>query len=459
MIPTGLSPGTATSEYLSASGSVLPAYRPMMDILEGMGPVVLQERWRRAKREAALDGFTFSLEPRTFRPVPTDWIPRVIPQGEWEPIGRGVEQRLKAINCFLADLYSGAQTIVPNDVIFTCQYYYPEYQDFRPARDVFVHVYGIDLVHVGDGQYAVLEDNLRIPSGIAYQLKCVEIARRIMPELAEAYDIVRYDIRDTYLDLFTSLCDTGLSHLRPAHRQQVRSGLLRAPLPGRPAGHPLVEGSDLYIGFDGRVYARSVDGDVAVDLIYRRVEDLEIFLPGLTEAYLQGKVVLVNGMGTSAADDKLVFLWVPEMIRHYLGEEPILRQAPSYDLNHTESLRYVLENLDRLVLKIRQGYGGLGVYIMPDLDMSYRSRMARNIIEQPRAYIAQETLDFSRHLIFDEATGSFEERYVDLRVFAVQNGRGEAHAFPGGLTRVANANSRITNNSSGGLCKPTWVIR
>ena len=459
MIPTGLSPGTATSEYLSASGSVLPVYRPMMDILEGMGPAVLQERWRRGKREVALDGFTFSLEPRTFRPVPADWIPRVIPRREWEPIGRGVEQRLKAINCFLADLYSGTQTVVPNDVIFTCQYYYPEYQDFLPARDVFVHIYGIDLVHIGDGQYAVLEDNLRIPSGIAYQLKCVDIAQRIMPELAEAYDIVRYDIRDTYLDLFASLCDSDSPTCVLLTDSKFGAAFFEHRYLADLLGIPLVEGSDLHIGADGRVYARNVDGDAAVDLIYRRVEDLEIFLPGLTEAYLQGKVVLVNGMGTSAADDKLVFLWVPEMIRHYLGEEPILQQAPSYDLNQTESLRYVLENLDRLVLKIRQGYGGLGVYIMPDLDVSYRSRMARNIIEQPRAYIAQETLDFSRHLIFDEATGSFEERYVDLRVFAVQNGRGEAHAFPGGLTRVANANSRITNNSSGGLCKPTWVIR
>ena len=224
-------------------------------------------------------------------------------------------------------------------------------------------------------------------------------------------------------------------------------------------GIPLVEGSDLYIGYDGRVMVKGLDGDIAVDLIYRRVEDLEIFVPGLTDAYLQGQVILVNGMGTSAADDKLVFKWVPEMIRHYLGEEPILEQAVSYDLQDAASRRYVLDNLEKLVVKTRQGYGGIGVYIMPDLDGNYRNNLARNIIEQPRAYIAQETLDFSRHLIFDEQSGGFEERYIDLRVFAVQNGRGAAQAFPGGLTRVSRANSRITNNSSGGLCKPTWVVR
>ena len=168
---------------------------------------------------------------------------------------------------------------------------------------------------------------------------------------------------------------------------------------------------------------------------------------------------MVNGMGTSAADDKLVFMWVPEMIRHYLGEEPILEQAVSYDLQDDESRKYVLDNLDKMVVKTRQGYGGMGVYVMPDLGGDYRTNLARSIIEEPRVFIAQETLDFSRHLIFDDETGEFEERYIDLRVFAVQNGRGEATAFPGGLTRVSKANSRITNNSSGGLCKPTWVVR
>ena len=189
------------------------------------------------------------------------------------------------------------------------------------------------------------------------------------------------------------------------------------------------------------------------------MEDLEIFVPGLTDAYLNGKVVLVNGMGTSVADDKLTFLWVPEMIRHYLGEEPILDQGVSYDLDDPESRAHVLENLDSMVLKTRQGYGGLGVYIMPDLGGNYRAPLARQIIENPRALIAQETIDFSQHVIFDEETGEYDERYIDLRVYAVQNGRGEATAFPGGLTRVSQAGNRVTNNSSGGLCKPTWVVR
>ena len=459
MLPLMSHGGTAHNECFTGEGGARPGYAAALAACENLGAAELSNRWRQAKGMAARDAFSFLLEPKTFRAIPTDWIPRIIPQGEWGVIGAGVEQRLKALNRFLLDLYNGGQTIVPEDVIYSCQYFYPEYQGFRPAKDTFVHIYGIDLVHLADGRYVILEDNLRIPSGISYQLKALEIARQTLPELAAAYDILPYDIKATYLDLFTSLCDRENPVCVLLTDSKFGAAFFEHRYLSELLGIPLVEGSDLYVGYDGWVMAKGLDGDVAVDLIYRRVEDLEIFVPGLTDAYLQGKVILVNGMGTSAADDKLVFMWVPEMIRHYLGEEPILEQAVSYDLQDAGSRKYVLDNLDKLVVKTRQGYGGIGVYIMPDLDGNYRNNLARNIIEQPRAYIAQETLDFSRHLIFDERNGEFAERYIDLRVFAVQNGRGEAKAFPGGLTRVSRANSRITNNSSGGLCKPTWVVR
>ena len=224
-------------------------------------------------------------------------------------------------------------------------------------------------------------------------------------------------------------------------------------------GITLVEGSDLYIGLNGLVFARAMGGGFEVDLIYRRIEDLELFVPGLTEAYLNHKVVLVNALGTGACDDKPVSLWVPDMIRDYLGETPILEQAVSYDLRCAENRQYVLQNLEHLVLKTRQGYGGLGVFIMPDLGLMYRNRLAQQLIQQPQVFIAQETLDFSQHLMFDDSTAEFGERYVDLRVFAIQNGNGEVTVFPGGLTRVSEPASRVTNNSSGGSCKPSWVVR
>ncbi len=451
--------GIAVSEYRTDTGELRPAYADVMAALDSMGTDGMTRRWRQAKREAELDAFCFPLDPKDFRPVPTDWIPRLVERSEWDVIGAGVEQRLKALNLFLLHLYAGDQNVVPDDVVYSCQYFYPEYQGFRPAKDVFVHIYGIDLVQQSDGRYVVLEDNLRIPSGIAYQLKALEIGGRVFPEFGEGYDILPYDIKATYLDLFTSLCDNPSPTCALLTDSKFGSAFFEHRYLSELLDIPLVEGSDLYIGYEGDVRMKTIDGDVHVDLIYRRVEDLEIFVPGLTDAYLNGKVVLVNGMGTSVADDKLAFLWVPDMIREYLGEEPILEQAVSYDLDDAASRAYVLDNLDDMVLKTRQGYGGLGVYIMPDLAGNYRSQLSRQIIENPRAMIAQETIDFSRHVIFDEEAGEFDERYIDLRVYAVQNGRGEATAFPGGLTRVSRAGNRVTNNSSGGLCKPTWVIR
>ena len=449
----------ALNECLYADGSVKPVYRNLMETMDGLGVPELQRRWTDANHRAALDAFTFMLDPREFRTVPTDWIPRLIPADEWETISRGVTQRLKAINRFLLDLYCGDQQVVPPDVMYSCQHYNPELQDFRPTRDVFVHIYGIDLVHMGNGRYVILEDNLRIPSGITYQMKTTEIGIAALPELAAGYDIVPYDIRAAYHDMFASLCETDAPVCVLLTDSKFGSAFFEHRYLSELLGITLVEGSDLYVGSNGRVWARAMDGDFEVDLIYRRVEDLELFVPGLTEAYLDHKVVLVNAMGTGACDDKLVFLWVPDMIQHYLGEQAILDQAVSYDLRLPANREYVLQNLDSLVLKTRQGYGGLGVFILPDLDKGYRGRLAQQVIEQPQVFIAQETLDFSRHLVFDESRGEFEERYVDLRVFAVQDGHGEVTVFPGGLTRVSEANSRVTNNSSGGSCKPSWVVR
>ena len=459
MLTDAITSSPALNECLNADGSVKPIYRNLVNAMDTLGVAGLQRRWDDANNRAALDAFTFMLDPREFRTVPTDWVPRLIPQAQWDVISRGVAQRLKAINHFLLDLYCGDQQVVPPDVMYSCQRYNPELQDYRPARDVFVHIYGIDLVHMGDGRYVILEDNLRIPSGITYQIKSTEIGLGAMPEMAAGYDIIPYDIQAAYRDMFASLCEKSDPVCVLLTDSKFGSAFFEHRYLSELLGVTLVEGSDLYIGANGRVWARAIGGNFEVDLIYRRVEDLELFVPGLTEAYLDHKVVLVNALGTGACDDKLVFLWVPDMIERYLGEPAILDQAVSYDLRSPANREYVLQNLDSLVLKTRQGYGGLGVFILPDLDQGYRSRLAQQLIEQPQVFIAQETLDFSQHLVFDQSSGEFGERYVDLRVFAVQNGYGEVTVFPGGLTRVSEANSRVTNNSSGGSCKPSWVVR
>ena len=447
------------NEWHDSDGRLRPHYAALSESAEAVGPERLAARWSSARRQVDLDAVTFYLDPGSYRAMPTDFLPRVIPIEHWETIAAGVSQRIRAINQFLFDLYRDGQDVVPDEVIYTCEYFYPEVQGFRPPGDVFVHIYGIDLVHLGDGRYMVLEDNLRIPSGISYQLKSVAMTAELFPDFSEGYDILPYDIREAYLGMFRSLTEnpdpvcvllTDGKYGSAFFEHRYLSDLL---------GIPLVEGPDLYVGLDGRVYARTLDEDIPVDVIYRRVEDLDLFVPGLREAYLSGNVALVNGMGAGAADDKLVFLWVPQMIERYLGESPVLEQARSYNLADADSRRYTLENLESLVIKTRQGYGGLGVFVMPDLGSSYKARVANNILQNPLMFIAQETLDFSQHLVFNEQTGGLEPHHVDLRVFAVQSGDGSVSVFPGGLTRVAQSGSRITNNSSGGLCKPTWVVR
>ena len=447
------------SEWQDADGRIRHHYTRLAETAASLGSGSLAQRWNSARRQAELDAVTFYLDPGSYRAMPTDFLPRVIPLEHWESISAGVSQRLRAINRFLVDLYNDGQDVVPDEVIYTSQYFYPEVQGFRPPKDVFVHIYGIDLVHMGDGRYVVLEDNLRIPSGISYQLKSSAMAASIFPEFYEGYDVLPYDIRDAYLGMFRSLTENPAPVCVLLSDGKYGSAFFEHRYLSDMLGIPLVEGPDLYVAPDGWVYARTLDGDVQVDVIYRRVEDLDLFVPGLREAYLDGKVALVNGIGTGAADDKLVFLWVPQMIERYLGETPVLEQARSYNLAETESRRFVLENLDHLVIKTRQGYGGLGVFVMPDLGEGYKARVANNILQNPLMFIAQETLDFSRHMVFNERTGSLEPHHIDLRVFAVQSGDGSVSVFPGGLTRVAQSGSRITNNSSGGLCKPTWVVR
>ena len=221
---------------------------------------------------------------------------------------------------------------------------------------------------------------------------------------------------------------------------------------------PLVEGHNLYRDADGRMRARTLDGDFVVDVVYRGVEDIDTFIPGMRQAYREGHVGLINALGTGAADDKLVFRWVPDMIRHYLGEEPILPQAHTYNLLDEPTRQYVLGSLDSLVVKSRAGYGGFGVAIGPELSAAQRKAVEAQVTNRPEAYIGQEMIDFSKHLVLDGASGQVVERHVDLRVFSIQDGDGGVTVPVSPLTRVSPSAARITNNSSGGLCKPTWVV-
>jgi len=446
------------NEVFNEDGSPKSPYSEMVRVLGEVGLDGFKAQSTRASTQAEIDSFTFPLDPLRWRTVPTDWVPRIIPKDYWSKIAAGVEQRLRALNRFLFDLYNGDQDIVPRKVVFSSAHYNPEMQNIRPAKEVYAHIYGIDLVHLGNGNFVVLEDNLRIPSGITYQLKCRSISRQFFPELNAAYSVAPYEIKDTYRKLFSSLSDSPNPGTILLTDGKLGSAFFEHRYLSELLGVPLVEGSDLFIDGSGNVKAKTADGIIKVDVIYRRVQDLELFVPGLTEAYRKGKVALVNAMGTGVADDKLVFLWVPEMIRRYLGQEPILPHAKSYNLLDSSSRRTALRNMDSLVFKVREGYGGLGVYIMPEMGEGHRQMLSQQVIERPQAFIAQETLDFSRHISLNEQAGNWDERFVDLRVYAIQDGNGNVTVFPGGLTRVSKPMTRITNNSSGGSCKPTWVL-
>ena len=450
---------TVFNEWQDAAGRPRDHYALLADTVAALGPDELCRRWQTAHRRGRLDAVTFYLEPHRFRAAPADWLPRVIPRAHWEVIAAGVGQRLKAINRFLLDLYHGGQDVVPDEVVYTAQHFYPEVLGFHPPHDLFVHLYAVDLVHLGAGRYVVLEDTARIPFGIGYQLETLELVGQVIPEFAAGYDLERYGIRRAYLDLFRSLCGSPSPVCVLLTDGRFGAAFFEHRYLSELLGIPLVEGSDLYVGYDGRVYLRALDGDLPVDLVYRRVEDLDLFVPGLHDACLDHRVVLVNAIGAGAVEDKLVFKWVPAMIERYLGEAPILRQAASYDLTDLESRRYVLDHLDRLVIKSRREHGAGGVSVGPDLGPAARRRAGEHILEQPQMLMAQECLDFSQHMVLNAATGALEGRYVDLRVFAMQDGSGQVTVFPGGLTRVAPAGSRITSLPAGGLCKPTWVLR
>lgn len=446
------------NECREADGTPRELYAPMFEWMERVGYEEIAERTADAQRRAARDSFTFLLHPFRFRPTPVDLLPRLIALDEWERVAEGVRQRQRALNLFLLDLYCGDQRIVPPEVVYTCQYFAPDVIGVRPRGDVYVHFYGVDLVRDADGEFVVLEDNLRIPSGVTYQMKVCELAASAFPELAAAYDAAPYDPAPAFRDLFASLTERpdGAAVILTDGKQGA--AFFEHRYLSELLGVPLVEGQDLYRDAEGGIRARTLDGDLPVDVVYRRVEDLDTFVPGLRQAHKEGKVALANAAGSGAADDKLVFMWVPEMIRHYLGEEPILRQPESHNLLDEDSRAYTLEHLDELVVKARGGYGGFGVTVGPELSAAELDKTRGLLIERPEEYIGQRMLDFSKHLILDREAGGFAERHVDLRVFSIQNARGEVAVPVGGLTRVAPSTARITNNSAGGLCKPTWVV-
>lgn len=417
------------------------------------------------------EGITFAHHGEE-HPFPFDLLPRLISASEWNAIAAGLSQRVRALDTFLADVYGSQRCVsdgvVPRSLLTSCTGYMREMVGVTPPGDRWVHLAGIDLVRDDAGDWRVLEDNLRTPSGLSYVVQNRSFMRRVFPEAFSGYAVQRVDNAPLVLR-------RALSSVAPGQVSDPRIVVL-TPGPMNAAyyehtflaqqmGVALAEGRDLLVR-NRRVYLKTTVGYEPVDVIYRRIDDWFLDpvalrsdsllgVPGLMGAYRAGNVAICTAPGTGVADDKAMYTYVPNLIRYYLGEEPILKQVTTYLLEDPDDRAYVLGNLHRLVVKAVDGAGGYGLLIGPHASRQERQEFAGRITDNPRGYIAQDTVSLSRAPVFVD--GRFAARHIDLRPFVFYGD--EPHVVPGGLTRVAlNEGSLVVNSSQGGGSKDTWVL-
>ena len=408
----------------------------------------------------------------TERILPFDLIPRIVPAGEWAHLKRGIAQRVTALNQFLGDVY-GPQRIlhegrIPAEMVFSSKFYNREMIGFRVPRDVYIHVSGIDLIRGRDGTYYVLEDNLRTPSGISYVLENRDVLKRSFPRLFENYQPLPVDdYPRRLLDALRRSAPPGIADpvvvlLTPGI---YNSAYFEHTVLARRMGVELVEGSDLLV-HDNIVYMKTTKGLQRVDVIYRRIDDdyldplifkadSTLGVAGLMNAYRSGSVGIANAVGTGVADDKAIYPFVPEIIRFYLGEEPILPNVPTYDCTDDLQRRHVVSHLDELVVKNTNQSGGYGMLMGPSSSAIERARFKEAIEANPRDFIAQPIIPLSCHptIIGD----TLAPRHIDLRPFVLMNE--EVDVPPTAFTRVAlTENSLVVNSSQGGGSKDTWIL-
>jgi uncharacterized circularly permuted ATP-grasp superfamily protein len=409
------------------------------------------------------------------RIFPFDIFPRIINEKEWTQLEAGLKQRNEAINLFLWDLYHEKkilrQQIIPAELIFTSKYYDKQMLDFDPVGGVYTHVVGTDLIKHADGKYYVLEDNLRCPSGVSYVLSNREAIKRIFSDLFFDYRIKTVvDYPQQLLETILSVAHYGVQNptcvvLTPG---SFNSAYFEHTFLAQSMGIPLVEGRDLFVE-NKQLYMKTIYGAKKVDVLYRRVDDefMDPFayrpdtllgVPGLMSAYRAGNVTLLNAPGAGVADDKAVYAYVPEIIKYYLDEEPILQNVQTFRCEKDDEFKYVLDNMENLVIKPVDESGGYGLYIGNKASKKETEECRQRIKANRRKYIAQPIMSLSMHSTFIEESGCFEPRHVDLRTFSLM-GKDRFFALKGGLTRVAlRKGSLVVNSSQGGGSKDTWVV-
>ncbi len=453
-----------------------PAYAEIQRWLAATSPEDLARQRGEAEHLFRRIGITFAVYGEGGDPerlIPFDIVPRLLAQSEWQRLKRGLTQRVQALNAFLGDVYGKQEIIragkIPGPLVLENEALRPIMAGFKPPGGVYTHIAGIDLVRTGPDQFYVLEDNCRTPSGVSYMLENREAMLRLFPRLAHRHRIA--PVAHYPEELLTTLQEAA-----PANCPRDPTVVLMTPGPFNSAyyehcflademGIEVVEGADLFVR-DKVVFMRTTAGPKRVDVIYRRIDDEyldpEAFLPdsmlgvpGLMAAYLAGNVALANAPGGGIADDKAIYPSVPEMIRFYLGEEPLIDNVPTYLCERDDDRKYVLEHLDELVVKLCKGSGGYGMLVGPHATKELRAEFAERIKARPADYIAQPTLALSTCPTLVEA--GIAPRHVDLRPF-VLSGK-EVRIVPGGLTRVAlREGSLVVNSSQGGGTKDTWVL-
>ena len=419
-------------------------------------------------------GITFTIygeEAGTERLIPFDIVPRIIPAMEWRHLATGLKQRVRALNLFINDIYHSQEILqagrIPPEQVLCNGQYRPEMQGIDVPGSIYAHIAGIDVVRAGAGEFYVLEDNLRVPSGVSYMIEDRRMMMRLFPELFALHSVAPVEhYPDLLLENLRSVApgvnDPTVVLLTPG---ACNSAYFEHAFLAQQMGIELVEGQDLFVD-DEFVYMRTTRGPQRVDVIYRRIDDdfldplvfrpdSMLGIPGLLAAYRAGRVTIANAIGTGVADDKSIYPYVPEMIRFYLGEEPLLSNVPTYVLRRKEDLEYTLAHLSELVVKEVHGAGGYGMLVGPAASKEELAAFRQRILRTPEKYIAQPTLALSACPTFVEA--GIAPRHIDLRPF-VLSGR-EVTLVPGGLTRVAlRERSLVVNSSQGGGTKDTWVL-
>jgi uncharacterized circularly permuted ATP-grasp superfamily protein len=460
-------------EMLDAAQSPRAHYAAYADWLASMSEDQMAGKRAEADLIFRRIGITFSVygeQGGTERLIPSDVVPRIIAADEWDRLEEGLVQRVTAINRFLADIYHGQEILkaglIPEDQILANDQYAVAMIGTRVPRDIYAHIVGVDIVRHGDGNYYVLEDNLRVPSGVSYMLSNRKMMMRLFPDLFR-----RYQVRP--VEHYPALL---LQTLRASAESDAPTVVLLTPgrfnsayfehaFLAQQMGVELVEGQDLFVK-DACVFMRTTDGPKRVDVIYRRVDDTfldplafrpdsMLGVPGLLAAYRLGNVVICNAVGTGVADDKSIYPYVPEMIRFYLGEEPILQNVPTWQCRRPDDLAHVAAHLADLVVKEVHGAGGYGMLVGPTSSKQEIEDFRLRLLANPGNYIAQPTLALSSCPTFVEE--GVAPRHIDLRPFVLV-GR-EIKIVPGGLTRVAlRRGSLVVNSSQGGGTKDTWVV-